>query len=71
VSLYGKPKEESFGVNIVVDTGTDDAAKMNWWGAKKDFNFDTLVTAWVMRGNGAILARPDPGTEGASSSSFE
>jgi pimeloyl-ACP methyl ester carboxylesterase len=52
VSLYGKPNEESFGVNIVVDTGTDDAAKMNWWGANKDFKFDKLVTAWVSRGNG-------------------
>ncbi len=37
VSLYGKPHEESFGVNIVVDTGAEDTAKMNWWGANKDF----------------------------------
>src|SRR5713101_4583781 len=52
VSLYGKPIEESFGVNIVVDTGADDAAKMNWWGANKEFKFDKLVTAWVTRGDG-------------------
>jgi pimeloyl-ACP methyl ester carboxylesterase len=52
VSLYGKPHEESFGVNIVVDTGAEDTAKMNWWGANKDFKFDKLVTAWVTRGNG-------------------
>src|SRR5258708_40128653 len=52
VSLYGKPIEESFGVNIVVDTGADDAAKMNWWGANKDFKFDKLVTVWVARENG-------------------
>ena len=39
VSLYDKPNEESFGVNIVLDTGADDAAKMNWWGANKDFKF--------------------------------
>jgi hypothetical protein len=49
VSLYGKPDEGGFGVNIVVDTGGDDAAKMNWWGANKDFKFDKLVTAWVTR----------------------
>jgi pimeloyl-ACP methyl ester carboxylesterase len=52
VTLYGKPNEESFGVNIVVDTGAEDGAKMNWWGANKDFKFDKLVTAWVTRGNG-------------------
>jgi len=51
VSLYGKPNEESFGVNIVVDTGAEDAAKMSWWGANKDFKFDKLVTAWVTQGN--------------------
>ena len=49
VSLYGKPNEQAFGVNIVVDTGGDDTAKMNWWGANKDFRFDKLVTAWVTR----------------------
>src|SRR5215510_1870495 len=49
VSLYGKPNPDAFGVNIVVDTGGDDAAKMNWWGANKDFKFDKLVTAWVRR----------------------
>src|SRR5260370_41428810 len=37
VSLYGKPQEEAFGVNIVVDTGVEGSAKMNWWGANKDF----------------------------------
>jgi len=49
LSLYGRPSEESFGVNIAVDTGADDSAKMNWWGANKDFKFDKLVTAWVTR----------------------
>lgn len=49
VTLYGKPNEESFGVNIVVDTGAEQGAKMNWWGANKDFKFDKLVTAWVTR----------------------
>lgn len=53
VSLYGKPNEEDFGVNIVLDTGGDDAAKMSWWGANKDFKFDKLVTAWVTRREGA------------------
>src|SRR5438552_9057067 len=51
VSLYGKPDQESFGVNIVLDTGADEAAKMNWWGANKGFKFDKLITAWVTRGN--------------------
>src|SRR3989442_15068767 len=49
LSLYGRPSEESFGVNIAVDTGADDSAKMNWWGANKDFKFDKLVTAWATR----------------------
>jgi pimeloyl-ACP methyl ester carboxylesterase len=53
VSLYGKPNEDAFGVNIVVDTGADDSAKMNWWGANKDFKFDKLITAWVTRNNGS------------------
>jgi pimeloyl-ACP methyl ester carboxylesterase len=53
VSLYGKPNEESFGVNIAVDTGADDPGKMNWWGANKDFKFDKLITAWVTRNNGS------------------
>src|SRR5260370_17792850 len=57
VTLYGKANEESFGVNIVVDTGADEAAKMNWWGANKDFKFDKLVTVWVPRQN-AGLNRP-------------
>src|SRR5437764_15016672 len=53
VSLYGLPNEQAFGVNLVFDTGGDEAAKMNWWGANKAFKFDKLVTAWVTRdGNG-------------------
>ena len=51
VSLYGRLNEQAFGVNIAVDTGGDDAAKMNWWGENKDFKFDKLVTAWVTRGD--------------------
>ena len=49
VSLYGKPPEGAFGINIVVDTGSNDSEKMNWWGANKDLKFDRLVTAWVTR----------------------
>ena len=49
LSLFGAPNVEKFGVNIVVDTGGDEATKMNWWGANKDFKFDKLVTAWVTR----------------------
>jgi pimeloyl-ACP methyl ester carboxylesterase len=51
VSLYGKPNKENFGINIAVDTGADDASKMNWWGTNKDFKFDKLVTAWVTHGD--------------------
>ena len=50
VSLYGAPNENAFGVNIVVDTGDDNAARMNWWGGNKTFRFDKLITAWVTRG---------------------
>src|SRR5205085_10980138 len=35
VSLYGKPNEQAFGVNVAFDTGVDEASKMNWWGANK------------------------------------
>src|SRR5256885_8684369 len=50
VSLYGVPNEQAFGVNLVFDTGGDEAAKMDWWGANKAFKFDKLLTAWVTRG---------------------
>ncbi|MBD0371025.1 MAG: alpha/beta hydrolase [Pyrinomonadaceae bacterium] len=49
VSLYGLPNEQAFGINLVFDTGGDEAAKMNWWGGNKNFKFDRLVTAWVTR----------------------
>src|SRR6266480_3925081 len=51
IALYGVPNEDAFGVNIVIDSGGDDATKMNWWGGNKTFKFDKLVTAWVTRGN--------------------
>src|ERR1041384_5955308 len=51
VSLYGKPNEDAFGINIAVDTGADDTAKVNWGGANKDFKFDKLVTAWGTHGD--------------------
>src|SRR5215510_2616806 len=50
VTLYGTPNEQAFGVNLVFDTGGDEASKMNWWGANKTFKFDRLITAWVTRG---------------------
>jgi len=49
ISLFGKPNEQTFGVNIAFDTGADDAAKMNWWGSNKTFKFDRLLSAWVTR----------------------
>jgi len=68
VSLYGKPNADSFGVNIVVDTGAGDAAKMNWWGANKDFKFDKLVTAWVTQTNGAYQGTIGVGDAGGAQS---
>jgi hypothetical protein len=52
VTVYGKPDEQAFGVNLVVDTGSQDSNKINWWGPNKDFRFDRLITAWVTRVNG-------------------
>src|SRR5262249_35392544 len=49
VCVYGKLNPDAFGVNIVLDTGADEAAQMNWWGSNKDFKFDKLGTAWVTR----------------------
>jgi pimeloyl-ACP methyl ester carboxylesterase len=49
VSLFGRPDANAFGVNIAVDTGTDGADKLNWWGNNKTFMFDRLITAWVTR----------------------
>ena len=49
VTLYGIPNPNAFGVNIVIDTGADESAKMDWWGANKSFRFDRLITAWVTR----------------------
>ncbi|MGZ8842774.1 MAG: hypothetical protein ACXW18_03875 [Pyrinomonadaceae bacterium] len=50
VALYGQPNKTAFGVNLVIDTGDDDANKVSWWGANKTFKFNRLVTAWVTRG---------------------
>jgi pimeloyl-ACP methyl ester carboxylesterase len=52
VSLFGRPNADAFAVNIAVDTAADDAARMKWWGANKDFTFDRLITAWVTRADG-------------------
>ena len=64
IALYGKPNQEVFGVNLVFDTGGDEAAKMNWWGSNKDFKFDKLATAWVQRHGDSyegIIGVGDPG----------
>jgi pimeloyl-ACP methyl ester carboxylesterase len=50
LAFYGAVNEQAFGVNILFDTGGDDAAKMNWWGGNKNFRFDKLLTANVTRG---------------------
>ncbi|HEX2269176.1 MAG TPA: hypothetical protein VHH35_06565, partial [Pyrinomonadaceae bacterium] len=49
VTMYGEPNQQAFGVNIVVDTGSDEGAKVSWWGANKNFKLDKLVTVWVTR----------------------
>ncbi len=49
IALYGKANEQAFGVNLVIDTGGDEASKLNWWGGNKTFKFDKLVTAAVTR----------------------
>jgi pimeloyl-ACP methyl ester carboxylesterase len=49
LSVYGKPNEQAFGVNIAFDTGENDAAKLNWWGTNNAFRFDKLLIAWVTR----------------------
>jgi pimeloyl-ACP methyl ester carboxylesterase len=50
IALYGSPNAQAFAVNIVFDTGAEEANKMNWWGGNKDFRFDKLLTAQVTRG---------------------
>lgn len=49
LALYGKLDKNAFGINIVMDTGTD-PVKEPWWGGNKDFGFDRIVTAWVTAG---------------------
>jgi pimeloyl-ACP methyl ester carboxylesterase len=49
IAVYGKANEQAFGVNLVIDSGGDEASKMNWWGGNKTFKFDKLVTASVTR----------------------
>ena len=51
IALYGLPNAQRFDVNIVIDSGGDEAAKMNWWGSNKTFRFDRLLTANVTRGD--------------------
>ncbi|HKR61188.1 MAG TPA: alpha/beta hydrolase [Pyrinomonadaceae bacterium] len=50
IAHYTLPNVESFSVNLVIDSGGDEALKMNWWGNNKTFKFDRLVTAAVSRG---------------------
>src|SRR4030095_15527984 len=45
LSVYGKPNEQAFGLNIAFDTGRDGVTKLNWWGANTAFRFDKLLIA--------------------------
>src|SRR5262245_45285512 len=57
VALFGAPAAESLRVTIAVDSGAGDTAHMNWWGANRDFSFDRLVTAWIVRGGSAYCGQ--------------
>lgn len=57
IALYGKANEQAFGVNLVIDTGGDEASKLNWWGSNKTFKFDKLVTAAVTRGDKGYVGK--------------
>lgn len=35
IALYGKANEQTFGVNLVIDSGGDEASKLNWWGGTR------------------------------------
>jgi len=50
VAFYGKPNDQAFGLRIFIDTGADDANKMDWSRGNRNFKFDTVVTADVTRG---------------------
>jgi pimeloyl-ACP methyl ester carboxylesterase len=49
IAFYGKPNDQAFGLRLFFDTGADDANKMNWPNASRNFKFDTVVTADVTR----------------------
>src|SRR5215813_6541794 len=49
IALYGKANEAGFALSLLIDTGGDDANKMNWWGSNKSFRFDRIVIANVTR----------------------
>ena len=49
IAFYGKPNDQAFGLSLFVDTGADDADKMNWSRGNRNFKFDTVVTADVTR----------------------
>jgi len=49
ITVYGQLNQQAIGVNLAIDTGTDDSQKTSWWGANKTFRFDRLLTAWVTR----------------------
>lgn len=51
-SLSSLPDARKFGVNVIVDSDLDQNTGMAWWGANRDFRFDHLVTAWVVRDTG-------------------
>lgn len=52
IALYGKANEAGFALSLLIDTGGEDANKMNWWGSNKSFRFDRIVTANVTRAAG-------------------
>jgi len=49
IDLSGEPPQKWLGVNIAIDGDEDPASGLPWWGFNKEFRFDRLVSAYLMK----------------------
>ena len=47
IDLHGSLREDFFGVNLAIDTDSDQNNGFNWWGINQGFRFDRLLTVYL------------------------
>ena len=53
LGLQEAPREDFFGINLAIDSDSDQSNGLNWWGINQGFRFDRLVTVYVNQAGGA------------------